>query len=109
MLNKLIASFFQYKPYSFGQKLSKNITIYAQYKKRTNRLKYFKSQSLPIWHKKRQTRQASRHDGFDHFYFSLIMYILGLLSSGDYVLSGDENGDLNLIDLYTLRVGELSM
>ena len=59
--------------------------------------------------KKRQTHQASRHDGFDHFYFSLIMYILGLLSSGDYVLSGDENGDLNLLDLYTLRVSELSI
>ena len=38
------------------------------------------------------------------WFFSIIIYTSGLISSGDYVLCGDENGDLNLLDLYTLRV-----
>jgi len=29
--------------------------------------------------------------------------VTGLASSGDYILTGDENGDLNLLDLFTLQ------
>ena len=35
---------------------------------------------------------------------SISTRVTGLASSGDYILTGDENGDLNLLDLFTLQV-----
>ena len=39
-----------------------------------------------------------------HGELSPYIRVTGLASSDDYILTGDENGDLNLLDLFTLQV-----